>query len=164
VNPDTASLRNRHLPFAVLIKNVVSPRDPVYTRSGYANDPGYGKTRRFIIACNLEVEPTMRRFLALVLLAVVLFQSNQAIAQPARAAAEPVLSESNWRPIVVGLGAIAGVVTFNVLAIGVEALPGGMADAAGATVPAEASVAISRVYATTSAVVGAWIAYYGFGR
>jgi hypothetical protein len=111
-----------------------------------------------------EVESNMRRLVALALLAVVLMQSNTATAQPARAAAAPVLSEGNWRPIVVGLGAIAGVVTFNVLAIGIEALPGGVAYTASATVPAEASVAISRVYATTSAVVGAWIAYYGFGK
>lgn len=61
-------------------------------------------------------------------------------------------------PIVVGLGAIAGVVGFNVLALGVEALPGGLAYGAGATVPAEMSVAMSRVYAVTSAVVGAWVA------
>jgi hypothetical protein len=106
----------------------------------------------------------MRRSIALALLAAMLIQSSTAIAQPARATAQPVLSEGNWRPIVVGLGAIAGIVTFNVLAIGVEALPGGVAYTAGATVPAEASVAISRVYATTSAVVGAWIAYYGFGK
>lgn len=106
----------------------------------------------------------MRKLVALALLAAVLIQSNVAIAQPARATAAPVLSEGNWRPIVVGLGAIAGVVTFNVLAIGVEALPGGMALSTATTVPAEASVAISRVYATTSAVVGAWIAYYGFGK
>ena len=83
------------------------------------------------------------------------------------ASAQPVQGRpaaADMRPIVVGLGAIAGVVAFNVLALGVEALPGGMAYAAGATVPAEMSVAMSRVYATTAAVVGAWIGYYGFGR
>jgi hypothetical protein len=106
----------------------------------------------------------MRKLIALALLAAVLIQSNTAIAQPARATAQPVLSEGNWRPIVVGLGAIAGVVTFNALVIGVEALPAGMAFSTATTVPAEASVAISRVYATTSAVIGAWIAYYGYGK
>lgn len=59
-----------------------------------------------------------------------------------------------------GLGAVAGVVGFNVLALGVEALPGGLAYGAGTAVPAEASVAMSRVYAVTSAVSGALIAYY----
>lgn len=67
----------------------------------------------------------------------------------------------DYYPIVIGLGAVAGVVAFNALAIGIEALPGGMAAGAGAAlVPAEASVAISRVYAVTSAVTGALIAYY----
>ena len=68
------------------------------------------------------------------------------------------------RPIVIGLGAIAGVVAFNVLALGVEALPGGLAYGAGATVPAEMSVAMSRVYATTAAVIGGWVGYYSYGR
>jgi len=63
-------------------------------------------------------------------------------------------------PIVVGAGAIAGVVAFNVLALGLEALPGGLAYEAGATAPADMSVAMSRVYAVTSAVVGGWVAYY----
>jgi hypothetical protein len=67
-------------------------------------------------------------------------------------------------PIVVGAGAIAGVVAFNVLALGLEALPGGFAYAAGATVPAEMSVAMNRVYAVTSAVVGSWLAYYLYAR
>lgn len=54
----------------------------------------------------------------------------------------------------VGLGAIAGIVGFNLLALGPGALPGGIAYASGAIVPAEASVAMSRVYAVTSAVAG----------
>ena len=68
------------------------------------------------------------------------------------------------RPIVLGLGAVAGVVAFNVLVLGIEALPGGLGYGADATVPAEMSVAMSRVYATTSAVIGGWLAYYGYGR
>lgn len=71
---------------------------------------------------------------------------------------QPETSYDTILPIVIGLGAIAGVVGFNVLALGVEALPGGLAYGAGATVPAEMSVAMSRVYAVTSAVVGAWVA------
>src|SRR5205814_405540 len=42
----------------------------------------------------------------------------------------------------------------------VAALPGGFAYGAGALVPAEMSVAMSRVYAVASAVGGSWIAYY----
>lgn len=66
----------------------------------------------------------------------------------------------DYYPIVVGLGAVAGVVGFNLVVLGVEALPGGMAYASGATVPAEMSVAMSRVYATTAAVIGGVAAYY----
>jgi hypothetical protein len=79
------------------------------------------------------------------------------------ASANPA-SSTDIRPIVVGLGAIGGVVAFNVLALGVEALPGGLAYAGAATVPAEMSVAMSRVYATTSAVIGGWLGYYGSDR
>jgi hypothetical protein len=75
-----------------------------------------------------------------------------------------VSAQTDLRPIVIGLGAIAGVMVFNVAALGVEALPGGLGYAAGATVPAEMSVAMSRVYATASAVIGGWIGYYSVGR
>jgi hypothetical protein len=106
----------------------------------------------------------MRRLVALALLIFTTTLFQTAAAQSVRAPSEAVLTQDNLKPIVIGLGAIAGVVTFNVLALGVEALPGGLAYGAGTTVPAEMSVAMSRVYATTSAVVGAWIAYYSFGR
>jgi hypothetical protein len=86
----------------------------------------------------------------------------QTMPNSAPASAEP--PRTDLRPIVIGLGAIAGVVVFNVAALGVEALPGGFAYGAGAVVPAEMSVAMSRVYATTAAVVGGWVAYYGYGQ
>lgn len=76
----------------------------------------------------------------------------------------PVQPQTDLRPIAIGLGAIAGVVVFNVAALGIEALPGGLGYAAGATVPAEMSVAMSRVYATASAVVGGWIGYYSVSK
>lgn len=62
----------------------------------------------------------------------------------------------------IGLGALAGVAGFNLLALGVGALPGGMAYGVGGAlaVPAEMSVAMSRVYATASAATGAYIADY----
>lgn len=59
-----------------------------------------------------------------------------------------------------GLGALAGVVGFNLLALGTGALPGGFAYGAGAVAPAEMSVAMSRVLATASAAAGALIADY----
>jgi len=68
------------------------------------------------------------------------------------------------RALVVGLGAIGGVVAFNALALGLSALPGGLAYAGAATVPAEMSVAMSRVYATTSAVIGGWLGYASAGQ
>jgi hypothetical protein len=83
---------------------------------------------------------------------------------PAAASVASTQKQSNLRPIAIGLGAIAGVIVFNVAALGVEALPGGFAYGAGAVVPAEMSVAMSRVYATTAAVIGGWVAYYSYGR
>ena len=76
--------------------------------------------------------------------------------------APPESQQTNLRPLVIGLGAVAGVIVFNVAVLGVDALPGGIAYGAGATVPAEMSVAMSRVYATASAVAGGLIAYYGY--
>jgi hypothetical protein len=106
----------------------------------------------------------MRRLRAIAVVAATLcllaWQAGPAQAQTSPAAATAQTS-ADLRPLIVGLGAIAGVVIFNVAALGVEALPGGMAYAAGATVPAEMSVAMSRVYATTSAVIGGWVGYYG---
>jgi hypothetical protein len=88
--------------------------------------------------------------------------ANAPTSSPAPAATAPDQKRADLRPIAIGLGAIAGVVVFNVAVLGVAALPGGLAYAEGATVPAEMSVAMSRVYATTSAVIGGWVAYYGY--
>lgn len=66
------------------------------------------------------------------------------------------------RPIVIALGAVAGVVAFNVVALGLEAIPGGFAYGAGVTVPAEMSVAMSRVYAVTSGAIGGLVAHHQF--
>ncbi len=106
----------------------------------------------------------MRNVIAAALTVTLIAQADMAVAQPAAAPAAQAASQNDWRPIVIGLGAIAGVVAFNALALGFEALPGGIAYGTAATVPAEMSVAMSRVYATTSAVIGAWIAYYGYAR
>ncbi len=106
----------------------------------------------------------MRRLIAAILVGALALPACAALAQPAQQSPNNKQAATDLRPIVIGLGAIAGVVAFNVVALGVEALPGGYAYAAGATVPAEMSVAMSRVYATTSAVIGGWIAYYTYGR
>jgi hypothetical protein len=101
----------------------------------------------------------VKRFVAVVLAIVLLIQCSAAMAQSLPNVAPQAAPSTNTRPIVVGLGAIAGIVVFNVLALGVEALPGGLAYGAGATVPAEMSVAMSRVYATISAVIGGVVGY-----
>lgn len=106
----------------------------------------------------------MRKLGPVILAVALLAQVNTASAQSATAAPALTVSHTDYRPLVIGLGAIAGVVVFNVAALGFEAIPGGLAYEAGATVPAEMSVAISRVYATASAVVGGLIAYYTIAR
>ena len=110
----------------------------------------------------------MRRLGAVFLAIALLAQVHTAFAQtatPAPApATAPAAAHRDWRPIVIGAGAIAGVVLFNVVALGFEALPGGLAYEAGDTIPAEMSVAMSRVYATTAAVAGGLLAYYAIAR
>jgi hypothetical protein len=106
----------------------------------------------------------MRVLLVATLLLALLAAPVDGWAQSAAATPEPVAAKpaesDRLMPIIVGVGAIAGVVAFNLLTLGPAALPGGFAYAAGATVPAEMSVAMSRVYAVASGVMGSWIAYY----
>lgn len=100
----------------------------------------------------------MRRLLlvALVALIGVLPVMAQAQTQPQASAAVKV--SETWYPYVVGLGAFAGVVGFNLVALGTGSVPIIARYPAGAMVPAVASVAMSRVYATASAVTGALVA------
>jgi hypothetical protein len=106
--------------------------------------------------------PDISMYRLLIIAFVALLAGQQAVhaqtaVQPGLA---PTTTENGALPYVVALGAIAGIVVFNVAALGIEALPGGMAYASGATVPAEMSVAMSRVYAGASAVIGGLIADY----
>lgn len=111
---------------------------------------------------------TVRILLIAALLVALVAASGRVWAQSASIPAEMMPAQpapaDHVLPIVVGVGAIAGVIGFNLLALGVEALPGGFGYAAGATIPAEMSVAMNRVYAVTSAVVGSWVAYYFYAR
>lgn len=70
----------------------------------------------------------------------------------------PPLSETAY-PYVIGLGAIAGIVATQAILFGAAGFPffAGSA-AAEAGIAAEVSVGVSRMYAITSAVTGAWIA------
>lgn len=71
---------------------------------------------------------------------------------------QPPMSETAY-PYVVGLGAIAGVVTAQALLFGVGGFPLlASSVATDATISAEVSVGLSRIYAVSSAVTGAWIA------
>ena|GEM_PF-3659227 len=83
-----------------------------------------------------------------------------AAAQTPQPAADPAPAQYDRTAIVIGLGAIAGVVAFNAATLGLGSLPGGAALTGAAILPAEASVAVNRVYAVTSAVAGAWTADY----
>ena len=69
----------------------------------------------------------------------------------------PPLSETAY-PYVIGLGAIAGVVATQGLLFGAAGFPFLSGAAADTAIAAEVSVGISRIYAVTSAVTGAWIA------
>jgi hypothetical protein len=62
--------------------------------------------------------------------------------------------------VVMGLGAIAGVVALNAAVIGIGGLPGGAAYSGAATLTPAMAVAVSRVYAVSSAVLGAWAGEY----
>ncbi len=75
-------------------------------------------------------------------------------------AAAPQTAGPDHTALAAAAGAVAGVVAFNVLALGWEAVPvvAGYARAGQLTVPAEMSVAMSRIYAVSSAAGGALIA------
>jgi hypothetical protein len=100
----------------------------------------------------------MHRILILVIVALLVGRPAPLLAQTTAPPAQA--TEYNMLPYVVALGAIAGVVVFNVAALGLEAVPGGLAYAGTTAVPAEMSVAMSRIYAGTSAVLGGLIADY----
>ena len=96
----------------------------------------------------------MRRTLPILMMLLVCLPP----AAHAQTAAQPPLSETAY-PYVIGLGAIAGVVVTQGLLFGAAGFPFLAGSVASETViAAEVSVGISRIYAVTSAVTGAWIA------
>lgn len=154
---------SRNVGSAVIVVRLMIGTNGSAKKSGAENPTSNGPERPIAIGARARLR-IMRVIVAIGLLFALTCQSETVFAQTAQQVSPPRTEQFDMRPIVVGLGAIAGVVVFNVMALGVEALPGGFAYAAGATVPAEMSVAMSRVYATTSAVIGGWIGYYGSGR
>lgn len=98
----------------------------------------------------------MRRTLPALLMMLCCLSPLTALAQTAEQ--PPPLSETAY-PYVIGLGAIAGVVATQGLLFGAAGFPflaGSVA--AESVIAAEVSVGISRIYAVSSAVAGAWIA------
>ncbi|CAK0767687.1 membrane hypothetical protein [Azospirillaceae bacterium] len=106
----------------------------------------------------------MRKLLIVALVALIGLLPVTSFAQTQSQAPVAAKSSDGMYPLVVGLGAIAGVVGFNLAALGWGAIPMVGAYARGAVVPATASVAMSRVYATISAVTGALIANSLYSR
>lgn len=92
------------------------------------------------------------------LLLLGLTAPTQAVAQGPQAATAPTPMSYDRTAIVIGLGAITGVVAFNAATLGLIGIPGGAALTGAVALPAEAAVAVSRVYAVTTAVAGAWAA------
>lgn len=72
----------------------------------------------------------------------------------------PEAAAANSRLLALGLGALGGVVAFNLATGGLSALPliGGAGAATGALSASEGAVAVSRVYAVSSSLVGALVA------
>ena len=96
----------------------------------------------------------MRRLLIAVITVLSLLSFSQA--QSAPTAESVPFSETN-HPYVIGLGAIAGVVGVQYLLFGASGFPFWPGSVPSGTVVApEISVGISRMFATTSAVLGAW--------
>ena len=92
------------------------------------------------------------------LLLLGLTARTEAVAQTLPVAPPPAQAAYDRTAIVIGLGAIAGVVAFNAATLGVVSLPGGSLVTGAVVLPAEAAVALSRVYAVSTAVAGAWVA------
>ena len=86
------------------------------------------------------------------------------IVRPEVSSAQQADRAVSGQSIAIGVGAVAGIVAFNAATLGLAAFPGGLAYAAGATVPAEMAVAINRVYAVTTAVAGGWLGEYLYVR
>lgn len=102
----------------------------------------------------------MRRLILAALIALIGVMPMAAQAQTqAQAATQVTAATDPAYPIYIGVGAIAGIVLWNLTALGVSAFPifPGTIPAGGLILP-EWNVAMSRVYAGTSAVIGGWIA------
>lgn len=118
----------------------------------------------------------MRSLLIAVVVALVALSAGPAPVAAQPAPVPPTASQANGPlyPLVVGLGAITGVVLYNVATVGVSGVPflgrfvarravagaaagaatGGAARAAALTT---AAISMNRFYTVGSAVVGAWV-------
>lgn len=100
----------------------------------------------------------MRRSLIIALISLMSILPLTGYSQTQEISPPPPISETLY-PYAVGLGAIIGVVGTQFILFGSAGFPfteGSIAPAT--TIAPEISVGVSRMFAVTSAVVGAWIA------
>lgn len=99
----------------------------------------------------------MRRLIMAALIALIGVVPMTAAAQTQQVSETPVTAATDPAyPIYLGVGALAGVIVWNLGSLGWNSFP--LMAPAGVTIVPEWSVAISRVWATLGAVVGAWVA------
>ncbi|MEI6412991.1 MAG: hypothetical protein WCP34_01870 [Pseudomonadota bacterium] len=102
-----------------------------------------------------------RRIIA-VLLVLSCLASSTAFAA-AQTTPPTTKTEIHVYPLVLAVGALAGVATMNYLTYGVGVLPLSVGMESTAPIISPAAAAASRVYVITSAVLGAWIASAIYG-
>ncbi|CAK0767707.1 membrane hypothetical protein [Azospirillaceae bacterium] len=106
----------------------------------------------------------MRRLVLVALLALIGFMPLTASAQQPTAVKAAAPASDNVYPLVLALGATAGIATVNWMTYGFGTLPLSLGTSGvGATI-APAAAAASRIYVITSGVAGAWIASWLYGK
>jgi hypothetical protein len=106
----------------------------------------------------------MRRTLVFALAGIVALSAwTVRVAEAASSPQAPAQSATDhldriYYPLALATGAVAGVVTINMLTYGVGTLPLTLETATAAPIISPAAAAVSRIFVITSAVVGAWIA------
>ncbi|CAK0766326.1 exported hypothetical protein [Gammaproteobacteria bacterium] len=116
----------------------------------------------------------MYRGFVTILLAMICWSSSAAFAaqttspipftSPTSPPSTAAKTEIHVYPLVLAVGALAGVVTVNYLTYGVGTLPTSVGMSSSAPIISPAAAAASRVYVITSAVLGAWAASALYGQ
>jgi hypothetical protein len=104
----------------------------------------------------------MRRLVLVALIALIGVVPFTASAQaPVQA---PTAKTDYVYPLVLAVGALAGVVSMNALTYGVGTLPLAVGIPTTAPIVSPAAAAASRIFVITSGVTGAWIASWLYGK